>query len=98
MGLKTSKTRYNEALDYIRLISPVLATDVNQVINNRGGTFWTGPERAAGDVLSISGRGHKKPLTKEHRKAIRALMLAQIAYFRPPYASQEYVSDWVLGH
>jgi hypothetical protein len=87
--LKTAKGRYDETLAYIRQVSQELATDADRVIGTRA--------RGAGGEISISGAGHKKPGTLDDRKAIRALMLLQITYFRIPYAPQDYASAWVLG-
>lgn len=87
--LKTDKGRYEEALAYIRQLSGPLATDLNATLGTRA--------KAAGGAISISHAGYDKPGTKAHRDAVRALMLLQYAYFRMPYAPQDYASDYVLG-
>ena len=78
---RTDTERFTEAVNYLRALSPALATDV--VTNT--------PGRAAqlGASISLEGAGYWKSGTANQHSAVRALLLCHQVYLKPPYAKTD---------
>ena len=77
--MKSAKTRYDDAVEYINRVDVALSDDVKQ---------WTrGRESQVGGKFSLGGKSWHPD--EEKRKATRALMLCIIAYFGAPHNAGE---------
>lgn len=83
---RTDVERYTQALDYIRRnIDPALATRVGQKGDAR--------KQALGKAISLAGGGFWHGGTPGQHMALRALLLCQQVFLRPPESSTDYVGD-----
>ena len=73
---RSNLERYQQTVAYIKAnIDDGLGTDIGTIITDK---------KKAGKEISLSGAGYNKVGTADQHMAVRALMLCQIAYFRPP--------------
>ena len=78
---KDDAERYTKALAHVRSVNGGLADDVAEKILAQGKKT-----EVIGAELSLGGSGYWNTGSAEQHVAVRALLLCQIAYFRPPHA------------
>lgn len=74
---RTDQERYDQAHNYLKTVDVGLATDVHSKLAGRA--------VAVGAEISLGGAGYWKSGSSAQHTAVRALLLCQIAYFRPPH-------------
>lgn len=74
---RTDQQRYDEALAYVKSVDPGLARDIDAQLRARA--------VAVGAEISLGGAGFWRQGTPAQHTAVRALLLCQIAFFRPPH-------------
>ena len=96
---RTKRERYQQAIDYIAALDAGLGADVAKAIEAQvdDGGAKEDALLGAGAEISLKGAGFWNKGTKDQHAAVRALLLCILAYYRPPYAAQEYASAFVLG-
>lgn len=96
---RSKRERYDEAIDYLTALNPVLGADVGQKILAQAddADHATDTVLGVGKEISLKGAGFWNTGTKGQHGAVRALLLCQVAYFRPPHAPQAFASPEVLA-
>ncbi|HLQ45961.1 MAG TPA: hypothetical protein VK137_14575, partial [Planctomycetaceae bacterium] len=85
---RTDQQRYDQALAHIKTVNLDLGNEVNTKIGTNAVDV--------GKALSLGGAGYSRSGTADQHTAVRALLLCQIAYFRPPHANQVFASKLQL--
>lgn len=83
---RTDTERFTEAHNYLKAIDPGLA---KHLTDNRGGMT----DAQLGAKISLEGAGYWKSGTDAQHSAVRALMLCQEVYLKPPYTATPLVVD-----
>ena len=86
---RTDQERYDQALAHIKTVNIALGNDVTTKVGGRA--------EAIGAELSLGGTAYWRRGSAEQHMAVRALLLCQIAYFRPPHANQDFASTMMLN-
>lgn len=74
---RTDQQRYDEALQYLKRIDTALGNEVSGKVAGRAA--------AVGQEISLGGAGYWRSGSEAQHTAVRALLLLQITYFRPPH-------------
>jgi hypothetical protein len=74
---RTDQQRYDEALQYLKGIDMALGNEVHAKVGGRS--------TAVGAEISLGGEGYWRVGSDAQHRAVRALLLLQITYFRPPH-------------
>ena len=83
---RTNLERYTQAIDYIKQnIDRPLADKLSQKANAK--------KELLGKAISLHGGGFWHTGTKEQHKAIRALLLCQQVYLKPPECDSDKAKD-----
>lgn len=86
---RTDIQRYQQALGHIHTLDNALSLEIDQILGVHA--------QQVGAEISLGGAGYWHSGSQAQHTAVRALMLAQIAFFRPPYAPADYASTWRLN-
>lgn len=82
-------SHYNESIQHIQNINAALATEVSRLVQSKRTSIEA--------ELSLKGGGFWHSGSDTQHKALRALMLCQIAFFRPPHSSSVIASTTELN-
>ncbi|WP_395703168.1 hypothetical protein [Aquabacterium sp.] len=89
MSSRTDQQRYDEALKHLKGVDAALGADVDQKLGTKAA--------AVGAEISLGGAGYWYSGSAAQHAAVRALMLCQIAYFRPPHCRGNLADATVLA-